>query len=59
MGSASGSVYSIDYDLNRMFWEQKLAEIARTGDGGTRPHCSMTRAQRGWNRHPGGTSSVE
>ena len=25
IGSASGTVYSIDYDLNRMFWEQKLA----------------------------------
>jgi putative pyrroloquinoline-quinone binding quinoprotein len=25
VSSASGSVYSIDYDLNRMFWEQKLA----------------------------------
>jgi outer membrane protein assembly factor BamB len=25
VGSASGTVYSIDYDLNRMFWEQKLA----------------------------------
>ena len=25
VGSASGNVYSIDYDLNRMFWEQKLA----------------------------------
>lgn len=28
VGSASGSVYSIDYDLNRMFWEQKLATSA-------------------------------
>jgi outer membrane protein assembly factor BamB len=25
VGSASGQVYSIDYDLNRMFWQQKLA----------------------------------
>src|SRR4029078_8949856 len=25
VGSASGEVYSIDYDLNRMFWQQKLA----------------------------------
>ena len=24
VGSASGQVYSIDYDLNRMFWQQKL-----------------------------------
>src|SRR5689334_2119991 len=28
VGSASGNVYSIDYDLNRMFWEQKLATSA-------------------------------
>jgi hypothetical protein len=28
VGSASGTVYSIDYDLNRMFWEQKLATSA-------------------------------
>ena len=28
IGSASGHVYSIDYDLNRMFWEQKLATSA-------------------------------
>ena len=28
VGSASGIVYSIDYDLNRMFWEQKLATSA-------------------------------
>src|SRR5262245_59317987 len=28
VGSASGGVYSIDYDLNRMFWEQKLATSA-------------------------------
>ncbi len=28
VGSASGHVYSIDYDLNRMFWEQKLASTA-------------------------------
>ena len=28
VGSASGEVYSIDYDLNRMFWEQKLATSA-------------------------------
>ena len=28
VGSASGHVYSIDYDLNRMFWEQKLATSA-------------------------------
>lgn len=25
VGSASGHVYSVDYDLNRMFWDQKLA----------------------------------
>jgi hypothetical protein len=29
VGSASGNVYSIDYDLNRMFWEQKLATTAK------------------------------
>jgi len=29
VGSASGNVYSIDYDLNRMFWEQKLAMSAK------------------------------
>jgi outer membrane protein assembly factor BamB len=28
VGSASGQVYSIDYDLNRMFWQQKLATSA-------------------------------
>jgi outer membrane protein assembly factor BamB len=28
VGSASGSVYSVDYDLNRMFWEQKLKTSA-------------------------------
>ena len=28
VGSASGSVYSIDYELNRMFWEQKLKTSA-------------------------------
>ena len=28
VGSASGSVYSVDYDLNRMFWEQKLGTSA-------------------------------
>ena len=28
VGSASGHVYSIDYDLNRMFWDQKLATSA-------------------------------
>ncbi len=28
VGSASGSVYSIDYELNRMFWQQKLATSA-------------------------------
>src|SRR6185503_19798488 len=28
VGSASGNVYAIDYDLNRMFWEQKLATSA-------------------------------
>src|SRR5437867_7931804 len=28
VGSASGHVYAIDYDLNRMFWEQKLATSA-------------------------------
>jgi outer membrane protein assembly factor BamB len=28
VGSASGNVYSIDYDLNRMFWQQKLATSA-------------------------------
>ncbi len=28
VGSASGNVYSLDYDLNRMFWEQKLASSA-------------------------------
>ena len=32
VGSASGNVYSLDYDLNRMFWEQKLSPPAsRTG----------------------------
>jgi len=25
VGSASGNVYAIDYDLNRLFWDQKLA----------------------------------
>ena len=35
VGSASGSVYSIDYDLNRMFWEQKLATSASKA-----PACS-------------------
>jgi hypothetical protein len=25
VGSASGNVYSIDYELNRIFWQQKLA----------------------------------
>src|SRR4051812_19708466 len=25
VGSASGHVYAIDYDLNRMFWDEKLA----------------------------------
>lgn len=35
LGSASGSVYSIDYDLNRMFWEQKLATSASKA-----PACS-------------------
>jgi hypothetical protein len=30
VGSGSGHVYSIDYDLNRMFWDQKLAtSVAR------------------------------
>lgn len=28
VGSASGSVYSVDYELNRMFWEQKLGTSA-------------------------------
>ena len=28
VGSASGNVYSIDYDLNRIFWEQKLPTSA-------------------------------
>jgi len=28
VASASGHVYSLDYDLNRMFWEQKLATSA-------------------------------
>ena len=28
VGSASGNVYSVDYDLNRMFWEQKLGTSA-------------------------------
>jgi outer membrane protein assembly factor BamB len=28
VGSASGNVYSIDYELNRMFWEQKLGTPA-------------------------------
>lgn len=28
VGSASGQVYSIDYDLNRIFWQQKLATSA-------------------------------
>jgi outer membrane protein assembly factor BamB len=28
VGSASGQVYAIDYDLNRMFWQQKLATSA-------------------------------
>jgi hypothetical protein len=32
VGSASGNVYSLDYELNRMFWEQKLsASASRTG----------------------------
>ena len=35
VGSASGTVYSIDYDLNRMFWEQKLATSASRA-----PSCS-------------------
>ena len=35
VGSASGSVYSVDYDLNRMFWEQKLATSASRA-----PACS-------------------
>ena len=28
VGSASGQVYSIDYELNRMFWQQKLTASA-------------------------------
>ena len=28
VGSASGNVYAIDYDLNRLFWDQKLATSA-------------------------------
>jgi hypothetical protein len=33
VGSASGNVYSVDYELNRMFWEQKLSPPAlRTGN---------------------------
>ena len=35
VGSASGNVYSVDYDLNRMFWEQKLATSASRA-----PACS-------------------
>ena len=30
VASASGGVYSIDFDLNRMFWEQKLPAPAAT-----------------------------
>jgi hypothetical protein len=33
IASASGAVYSIDYDLNRMFWDQKLAP-GRAGGAG-------------------------
>ena len=33
VASATGGVYSIDYDLNRMFWEQKLA-AGRAGGAG-------------------------
>src|SRR5689334_11051572 len=29
VGSASGHVYSIDYDLNRVFWDQKLPMPAK------------------------------
>src|SRR3954471_23084306 len=31
VGSASGHVYSIDYELNRMFWDQKLATSVPRG----------------------------
>jgi hypothetical protein len=33
VASASGGVYSLDYELNRMFWEQKLPARASSGAG--------------------------
>jgi outer membrane protein assembly factor BamB len=33
VASASGGVYSIDYELNRMFWEQKLPASAAASSG--------------------------
>jgi outer membrane protein assembly factor BamB len=43
VGTSSGSIYALDYDLNRMFWTTKLTTMA---GGGTTAAC------------PGGLTSV-